>query len=105
MVAAMEDDMSEAKWLQIDPATLDGDIATAYENYRTARKMAAEAKAHFEKLFENEAQAPEGQRVIFGYNFGKLSVALVEDDRKPAKPKPVKLSLADFIAANSDRQH
>ena len=49
------------------------------------------------------AELPVGKRMVCGYNFGKLSVAIVDDDRKPAKAQPAKQSLADFLAAQAHR--
>ena len=56
-------------------------------------------RQEFETMLSNAATLPEGKRMIFGYNFGKLSVAIVDDDRKPAKATPAKQSLSDFIAS------
>ena len=44
--------------------------------------------------------------MIFGYNFGKLSVAIVADDGKgKAKPQAPKLNLAQFLASQAQGGH
>lgn len=85
----------EANWVTIDVETLSDVQQMAYDEYKTSyRKMKANREA-FEA--EMSAGVPAGKRMVFGYNFGKLSVALVDDDRK-AKAKATTASLADFLA-------
>ena len=91
----------DANWLTINPATLAEDDQRRHADYKAAYAMMKEAKAKFEDAMQ--VNAPDGQRLIFGYNFGKLSIALVADERKPVKGV---LSLADFLqtqVANGDR--
>ena len=59
---------SDAVWSEINPDTLASEMAKA-----------------FETIVSEAAELPAGKRVVFGYNFGKLSVAIVDDDCKPAK--------------------
>jgi hypothetical protein len=90
-----------AVWSEINPDTLPAEIAQAYALYKEMyREMKAQRTA-FETMLASAASVPDGKRVIFGYNFGKLSVAIVDDDRKPAKATPAKQSLADFIASQA----
>ena len=92
---------TDAVWSEINPDTLPSAIGEAYALYKEMyREMKAQRTA-FETMLANAASVPEGKRVVFGYNFGKLSVAIVDDDRKPAKATPAKQSLADFIAAQA----
>lgn len=86
----------EASWQTLDVDTLTPAQRKAYDEYRALRRKAAEARDAFESTMQGPV--PEGQRMIFGYNFGKLSVAIVDDDRKPGKPKAQAKSLADFLA-------
>lgn len=69
-------------WDNIDPATLPEDLARLYYAYQKAQSVATEAR----KLFESEANEAfdcgPGNKLAFGYKFGKLSVALV-----PASPR------------------
>jgi hypothetical protein len=88
---------TDAVWTELDVDALPADVKAAYEAYKDMyRQMKAQREA-FESLCG--ANVPDGKRMVFGYNFGKLSAAIVDDDRKPAKAKPAKQSLADFIAA------
>lgn len=49
------------------------------------------------------APIPDGKRLVFGYNFGKLSVALVDDDAKPSTAKGT-TSLSDFLKSQGGRR-
>lgn len=89
-----------ANWQTLDPDTLPTPIAKHYLRYKEAyHKMKAERDA-FEQAMRDQAAAPQGKRLVFGYNFGKLSVALVDDDAKPAKAGSA-LSLSAFLASQS----
>lgn len=89
----------DATWVELDPASLADDVQVAYRGYKDAYAVMKAQRLAFETMLANAAEVPAGKRMVFGYNFGKLSVAIVDDDRKPAKATPAKQSLADFIAA------
>lgn len=94
----------EANWVNIDTDTLSVELKNAYAEYKGQYQAMKKAREQFEGLMG--ASIPAGQRMIFGYNFGKLSVAVVEDDRKATKPKATTQSLSDFLKsaqANGDR--
>lgn len=92
---------TDAVWTEIKPDTLPTEINAAYAAYKEMyRQMKAQRQA-FEAMVSEAAALPEGKRMVFGYNFGKLSVAIVDDDRKPAKNTPAKQSLSDFIASQA----
>ena len=91
-------DTSTAVWQDIDVATLGAEAQAAYNEYKIAQRMAAELRAKFEQSVIDGLPIPQGKRMVFGYRFGKLSAALVDDDRKPSKAKQAKGSLADFLA-------
>lgn len=96
----------DANWVNVDIETLTPDIRDAYENYKLAYKTMKAARSVFEDTMMANAELAQRQRMIFGYNFGKLSVAIVEDDRKAAKPKAQTKSLSEFLAGakgNGDR--
>ena len=93
---------SDAVWTEINPETLPEQIKHAYDYYKEMYREMKEQRQCFEKAMADTAELPTGKRMIFGYNFGKLSVAIVDDDRKPAKATPAKQSLADFIASQSE---
>ena len=90
---------NSAVWSEINPDTLPIEIAQAYALYKEMYREMKAQRTQFETMLSNAASVPEGKRIVFGYNFGKLSVAIVDDDRKPAKATPAKQSLADFIAS------
>jgi hypothetical protein len=90
---------TDAIWTELNPASLPTEIANAYIEYKAAYKLMKDQRVAFETSLADAASLPEGKRMVFGYNFGKLSVAIVDDDRKPAKATPAKQSLADFIAS------
>jgi hypothetical protein len=87
-----------ATWVEIDAEALAIDQRQAYDEYKAAYRDMKVLRTEFERSMGQAL--PEGKRMIFGYNFGKLSVALVEDDRKPAKP--AKQSLAEFLASQAE---
>ena len=87
---------STAIWTQIDPDSLPTPIAKQYANYKSAyAEMKAERKA-FEEALAAMLTIAAGHRVVFGYNFGKLSIAIVPDD-KPAAKASSAVSLASLI--------
>ena len=78
---------SDLTWNTINTETLPTSIKDAYEGYKDAYKDMKEARLQFEQLISKAIDPKPGFRVVFGYNFGKLSVALAPDD-KPAKSQP-----------------
>ena len=90
--------MSEAQWQDIDVNSLSVEAQVAYNEYKEAQRKAAALRSVFEQTVTDSLPIPQGRRMVFGYRFGKLSAALVEDDRKAKAPKQVKGSLADFLA-------
>lgn len=94
---------TDAQWFEINVDTLSTEQRGTYDAYKALyREMKAQREA-----FEASMQAgvPEGSRMVFGYRFGKLSVAIVPDDRKPAKAKATTQSLADFLVAQASGGH
>lgn len=88
---------SDAVWVEVDVDSLDAAQREAYVQYKALyRQMKAQREA-FEVSMSADVQS--GKRMIFGYNFGRLSIAVVEDDRKIAKPKTQRMSLAEYLAA------
>lgn len=87
----------KAEWTQIEPGSLTAAQQEAYAKYRALRQEAAKARDAFEGAMQEGV--PEGERMVFGYNFGKLSVAIVPDGRKATKPAKGATSLADYLAA------
>ena len=97
--------MTDAVWQDIDVNTLSAEAQVAYSEYKDAQRTAASLRATFEQTVVNGLPIPQGKRMVFGYRFGKLSAALVEDDRKPSKAKQAKGSLADFLAQQTGAGH
>lgn len=86
----------DANWVNIDTDSLSVELKNAYAEYKGQYQAMKKARQYFEDQMGKDI--PAGQRMIFGYNFGKLSVAIVEDDRKVAKPKAQTQSLSQFLA-------
>lgn len=94
----------DADWQTLDATKLPDDLLAAYELYTEAALAAREAKKHFEDSMSKAATLPKGKRLIFGYRFGKLSIAIVDAADKPApKPAAPKQSLSEWLAANALR--
>lgn len=93
----------EAQWVELDPATLPEQAKKLYQAYKDAYKVVTQNREAFETVMQ--AGVPEGSRIVFGYRFGKLSAAIVPDDRKPAKAKATTQSLAEFLAAQAGAGH
>lgn len=89
-------------WVTIDPDTLAPDHRAAYEEYKAAYRLAKDARTAFENGMQ--AQAPVGKRMCFGYNFGKLSIALDAAKDAPKAAKGVQ-SLASFLAEQAGHRH
>lgn len=88
---------TKAVWSEIDVASLTEEQRTMYEAYKAKSREAATLRTEFEQ--EMQGGVPAGKKLVFGYRFGKLSAALVDDDRKPAKASPAKQSLSEFLAS------
>lgn len=93
----------DANWVNIDIDSLSGEQLDAYKAYKDAYRTMKASREAFENIMGRNI--PQGQRMIFGYNFGKLSVAVVEDDRKVAKPKATTQSLSEFLAQAKAHGH
>lgn len=86
-----------ANWVNIEIETLAPEMQKAYEAYKAKAREAAELRTKFEQMVNNAAELPQGQKLVFGYRFGKLSAAVVKDDAKPKAAAPAKLSLSDYL--------
>lgn len=85
----------ELEWTQLDPSTLSPELCAKYDAYRDAARDAAALREAFERAMTVAIDPLEGEKVVFGYRFGKLSLAIAPAD-KPRKPSAA-VSLADFI--------
>lgn len=86
----------KAAWVTVDPATLASRPSELYLQYKACYKAMKQAREMFEQSMQEGV--PEGERMICGYNFGKLSVAIVPDERKPVATPKGTVSLAAFLA-------
>ena len=88
-----------ADWREVDPDSLPDNLAEAYAAYKSQQRLAAEARDKFETAMSAAVPIPHGQRLVFGYRFGKLSIAVVPDDKPKPKPTQSAATLADFLAS------
>lgn len=89
----------EIEWTQLDPDSLSPDLRKAYDAYRTAAKAAAVLRTEFEARMTVAIDPLDGEKLAFGYKFGKLSLAIVPAD-KP-KRRTAAVSLADYLASKA----
>jgi hypothetical protein len=80
----MTSDKSTASWNEVNTNTLPEGVKTAYCDYVDAQEKANAVRKAFEDKFTALFNTPKGKRILVGYRFGKLSVAIVEDTRKSA---------------------
>ena len=85
----------ELEWTQLDPASLSPALRAAYDAYKEAARHAESLRKTFEASMTNAIDPMDGEKVVFGYRFGKLSLAIAPADR-PRKPSAA-VSLAEFI--------
>lgn len=86
---------AKADWIQIDESKLTPEQAKLYAAKRTADKAAQAARETFEKAVVASVKPRAGKVLRFGYRFGKLSVAWV-DEETGSKPSKGAVSLADL---------
>lgn len=91
-------DSATADWRTIDAESLPTDIRSAYDAYKSANRLAQAAREFFEQQFTHAVPVPAGSRLAFGYRFGKLSIAVIPDDRPATKPSSKPLTMADLLA-------
>lgn len=93
---------SESKaieWTQLDPDSLSPELRHAYNQYKSAAKAAAILRTEFEARMTVAIDPLDGEKLAFGYKFGKLSLAIVPAD-KP-KRRTAAVSLADYLASKA----
>jgi hypothetical protein len=94
---------TDAEWIVIDPTTLGDDTQKAYDDYKALYKTMKEARTNFEQSMASAVELPAGKRLVFGYNFGKLSVAVVDDDRKAPAKANAPQSLSSYLAGMTQK--
>jgi|HubBroStandDraft_3_1064219.scaffolds.fasta_scaffold00002_10 hypothetical protein len=103
--------MAKEDWRTLDEQALINAIGTElgavqWANYQ-ASKEAYRAYKVTRDLFEAgmqdafRAKLPEGVELKFGYNFGKLSIAVGPVSERKAQPKAESESLGDWLASQA----
>lgn len=84
---------SDLAWLSVDLESLPADLQRKFSAYRKAETEAVNAKRTFEAAFIAAARKGKkvgnGETFAFGYRFGRLAIAVVED-QPAAAPKAAK---------------
>lgn len=88
----------KASWQNVNVETLPTAIREAYDDYKAAYAEMKRERDAFEAALRSAlaSATPKGKRIAIAYNFGKLSIAVVDDTSKtPSTAKA--LNLADLI--------
>lgn len=85
-------------WIEIDPASLTTEQQAAYNAYKAAYATMKGLRTTFETAMQ--VDCPAGKRIVCGYNFGKLSIAL-DVAKVETKASTGKQTLAQFLAGQS----
>lgn len=97
--------MANSDWNTVEISDLTEQNARLYAEAKAAYRVYKVAKEAFEQAMQAgfAQHLGEGQELKFGYNFGKLSIAVGEKrERKVAKAKA---SLTDWLAAQGQGGH
>lgn len=95
--------MANSDWQTVEVSKLPAEIQEFYADAKGVYKEYKLAKG----IFESEMQAlfadkmPEGCELKFGYNFGKLSVAVGPKVERKAKSAAQTQSLGDWLAGQA----
>ena len=90
---------SDTVWIEIDPASLSKEVKKDYDAYKEEYRLAKIAREAFEESMRATVEVPKGKKLVFGYNFGKLSVAIVDDDGRRNSAGKAAMSLSAFMAS------
>ena len=85
----------ELEWTQLDLASLSPELRDKYDAYRNAARHANTLREAFERAMTVAIDPLDTEKVVFGYRYGKLTLAIAPAD-KPRKPSAA-VSLAKFI--------
>jgi hypothetical protein len=88
-----------ADWRVVDPDTLPANLSAAYAEYKETYKLMKSARIAFETSMSAAAALPATSRLAFGYNFGRLSIAVIPNTPRPASAPARSTSLADFLTS------
>ena len=85
MARIFSNTLDKSDWQTLDIADLSKSAAGKYDTLLDAFAAVKAAKAAFEGQLNSEANL-DREKLVFGYRFGKLSVAIVPDTDRPSKP-------------------
>lgn len=88
-------------WHNVETDDIPRSSLDFYNAYKTLQRQAAVARETFEADFAAALGiTPTGpSRLVFGYKFGKLSIAVAPNDKPKPTPKRTTSTLADFLAS------
>lgn len=97
-MAKQQDKAKNLTWKTMIPESLPKQHLAAYNDYRAKMKVASDARKVFEDMVQKDAKPtlPEGKTIIFGYNYGQLSMGIGDT---VAKSNGKTMSLSDFLSA------
>jgi len=85
-------------WQELNQDTLQPESAKAYRAYKAKYAEAKALKTTFEECMIKAAELPATHTLRFGYNFGKLSVAVDKATTSSGASKKA-ISFADLMKA------
>lgn len=91
-MAVKQTTIPKEAWKTIDIDTLKPALRKAYDALKAKRAEASVLRDEFEKLVSTEVALPTGKRMAFGYNYGKLSMAVTEAEERKAPKGAVALA-------------
>lgn len=101
----MASEKSELQWCNVNiDSELSDDCRELYDASKEAYKAYKAARGAFEDAMQTSfgASLPDSQELKFGYNFGKLSVAIGPKTQRKSKSEAPKQTLAEFLAAQAE---
>ena len=99
----MASEKSELQWANVEIEQLNAELQRAYRESKEAYRAYKIARDQFEGMMQEvySGSIAEGTELKFGYNFGKLSVAIGPKTQRKAKSEAPKQTLAEFLAAQA----
>lgn len=97
--------MAKSDWREVDVASeLSERAAGLYAEAKKAYRVYKEMRASFEQEMQDafSEQLAEDEELKFGYNFGKLSIAIGEKRERKPKKAAEKGSLGDWLKAQRE---
>lgn len=84
---------TKATWRNVDINSLPKALREEYEQYKRGYAAMKAARETFEENLRSAlaSATPTGKRIVFGYNFGKLSLAFVDAESPKASAKAISL--------------